>query len=201
MAHAPKIDAKQATENREAVLTVLGLESSCDETAASVLRRDDDGQIELLSNIVASQDEEHRPYGGVVPEIAARAHMRKIESIISKALTVSGRNWDEIDGIAATAGPGLIGGVITGLLSAKGLAMSLGKPLIAVNHLEGHALSPRLTESCPFPYLLLLVSGGHSQLLSVKGLGEYERLGSTVDDAAGEAFAWIPRRTASSKLG
>jgi len=188
MAHAPKIDAKQATENREAVLTVLGLESSCDETAASVIRRDDDGQIELLSNIVASQDEEHRPYGGVVPEIAARAHMRKIESIISKALTVSGRNWDEIDGIAATAGPGLIGGVITGLLSAKGLAMSLGKPLIAVNHLEGHALSPRLTESCPFPYLLLLVSGGHSQLLSVKGLGEYERLGSTVDDAAGEAF-------------
>ena len=183
MAHAPKTDRKQ-----ESPLTLLGLESSCDETAASVLRRRTNGTVELLSNIVASQDEEHRPYGGVVPEIAARAHMRKIESIISKAIGVSGLDWDDIDGIAATAGPGLIGGVITGLLSAKGLAMSLGKPLIAVNHLEGHALSPRLTESCPFPYLLLLVSGGHSQLLSVKGLGDYERLGSTVDDAAGEAF-------------
>jgi len=183
MAHAPKTTLKQ-----DSPLTVLGLESSCDETAASVLRRHADGQIDLLSNIVASQDEEHRPYGGVVPEIAARAHMRKIESIVSKAVTVSGLNWDEIDGIAATAGPGLIGGVITGLLSGKGLAMALGKPLIAVNHLEGHALSPRLTEPCAFPYLLLLVSGGHSQLLSVKGLGDYERLGSTVDDAAGEAF-------------
>ena len=171
MAHAPKIQ-----ETQESALTLLGLESSCDETAASVLRRHADGTIELLSNIVASQDEEHRPYGGVVPEIAARAHMRKIESIISKAMTVSGLGWGEIDGIAATAGPGLIGGVITGLLSAKGLAMSLSKPLIAVNHLEGHALSPRLTESCPFPYLLLLVSGGHSQLLSVKGLGDvYKR--------------------------
>ena len=169
MAHAPKIQ-----ETQESALTLLGLESSCDETAASVLRRHIDGTVELLSNIVASQDEEHRPFGGVVPEIAARAHMRKIESIISKAMTVSGLGWGEIDGIAATAGPGLIGGVITGLLSAKGLAMSLGKPLIAVNHLEGHALSPRLTESCPFPYLLLLVSGGHSQLLSVKGLGDYE---------------------------
>jgi len=110
-----------------------------------------------------------------VPEIAARAHMRKIEPIIGKAIKTSGLSWDEIDGIAATAGPGLIGGVITGLMGAKGLAMALGKPLIAVNHLEGHALSPRLTESCAFPYLLLLVSGGHSQLLSVKGLGEYER--------------------------
>ena len=188
MAHAPKLDTKQVTENRAKTLTVLGLESSCDETAASVLRRHDNGQVDLLSNIVASQDEEHRPYGGVVPEIAARAHMRKIEAIVSKAMKTSGLRWDEIDGIAATAGPGLIGGVITGLLSAKGLAMSLGKPLIAVNHLEGHALSPRLTERCDFPYLLLLVSGGHSQLLCVKGLGDYERLGSTVDDAAGEAF-------------
>ncbi len=183
MANALKSAAKQ-----DSPLTVLGLESSCDETAASVLRYYPDGQVDLLSNIVASQDEEHRPFGGVVPEIAARAHMRKIESIISKALKTSGQNWDEIDGIAATAGPGLIGGVITGLMGAKGLAMALGKPLMAVNHLEGHALSPRLTESCPFPYLLLLVSGGHSQLLSVKGLGDYDRLGSTVDDAAGEAF-------------
>jgi len=183
MAHAPKSTGKQ-----DDVLTVLGLESSCDETAASVLRRHRDGRVELLSNIVASQDDEHRPFGGVVPEIAARAHMRKIEPIIAKALKTSGQSWDQIDGIAATAGPGLIGGVITGLMGAKGLAMALGKPLIAVNHLEGHALSPRLTENCPFPYLLLLVSGGHSQLLSVIGLGKYERLGSTVDDAAGEAF-------------
>jgi len=129
MAHAPKLDTKQVTENRAKTLTVLGLESSCDETAASVLRRHDNGQVDLLSNIVASQDEEHRPYGGVVPEIAARAHMRKIEAIVSKAMKTSGLRWDEIDGIAATAGPGLIGGVITGLLSAKGLAMSLGKPL------------------------------------------------------------------------
>jgi len=183
MAHAPKPEIKQ-----DGTLTVLGLESSCDETAASVLRRQSDGSITLLSNIVASQDEEHRPYGGVVPEIAARAHMRKIAPIVTKAMKASGISWDDIDGIAATAGPGLIGGVITGLMGAKGLSMALGKPLIAVNHLEGHALSPRLTEDCPFPYLLLLVSGGHSQLLSVTGLGDYTRLGSTVDDAAGEAF-------------
>ncbi|WP_409432405.1 tRNA (adenosine(37)-N6)-threonylcarbamoyltransferase complex transferase subunit TsaD [Litorimonas sp. RW-G-Af-16] len=171
-----------------ATLTVLGIESSCDETAASVLRRAPDGMLTLLSSIVASQDEEHRPFGGVVPEIAARAHMLKLESIIAKAVKVSGVQYSEIDGVAATAGPGLIGGVIAGLMSAKGLAMSLGKPLIAVNHLEGHALSPLLSEPCPFPYLLLLISGGHSQLLSVTGLGEYERLGSTIDDAAGEAF-------------
>jgi len=183
MAHAPKLNSKQ-----DGPLTILGLESSCDETAASVLRRRSDGSVELLSNIVASQDEEHRPFGGVVPEIAARAHMRKIESIVAKSMSVSGLPWEDIDGIAATSGPGLIGGVITGLMGAKGLAMALGKPLIAVNHLEGHALSPRLTERCDFPYLLLLVSGGHSQLLSVKALGNYERLGSTVDDAAGEAF-------------
>jgi N6-L-threonylcarbamoyladenine synthase len=182
MATARKSPSPQAT------LTVLGLESSCDETAAAVLRRHGDGTIELLSNIVASQDEEHRPFGGVVPEIAARAHMRKLEPIVGKAVHESGVSWNEFDGVAATSGPGLIGGVITGLLGAKGLAMALGKPLIAVNHLEGHALSPRLTQDCPFPYLLLLVSGGHSQLLCVKGLGDYVRIGSTIDDAAGEAF-------------
>ena len=182
MATARKMDKRQDS------LLVLGLESSCDETAASVLRRFSDGRIELLSNIVASQDEEHRPFGGVVPEIAARAHMRKLAPIVNKAVNQSGVAWEDLDGIAATAGPGLIGGVITGLLGAKGLSLSLGKSLIAVNHLEGHALSPRLTEACPFPYLLLLVSGGHSQLLCVKALGEYERIGSTVDDAAGEAF-------------
>ena len=182
MATARKMDKRQDS------LLVLGLESSCDETAASVLRRFSDGRIELLSNIVASQDEEHRPFSGVVPEIAARAHMRKLSPIVNKAVAQSGVAWEDLDGIAATAGPGLIGGVITGLLGAKGLSLSLGKSLIAVNHLEGHALSPRLTEACPFPYLLLLVSGGHSQLLCVKALGEYERIGSTVDDAAGEAF-------------
>ena len=182
MATARKMDKRQDS------LLVLGLESSCDETAASVLRRFSDGRIELLSNIVASQDEEHRPFGGVVPEIAARAHMRKLSPIVNKAVAQSAVAWEDLDGIAATAGPGLIGGVITGLLGAKGLSLSLGKSLIAVNHLEGHALSPRLTEACPFPYLLLLVSGGHSQLLCVKALGEYERIGSTVDDAAGEAF-------------
>lgn len=173
---------------RSGALIVLGIESSCDETAASVVRRHADGSVDVLSSIVASQDEEHRPFGGVVPEIAARAHMRKLNPIITKAVRTSGESWESIDGIAATAGPGLIGGVITGLMGAKGLAMAMNKPLLAVNHLEGHALSPRLTEDCPFPYLLLLVSGGHSQLLSVTGLGEYERLGSTVDDAAGEAF-------------
>lgn len=183
MAHAPKI-----IETQDKTLTVLGIESSCDETAASVLRRRNNGRVDILSNIVASQDEEHRPFGGVVPEIAARAHMRKLEAIVEKAIRTSGLSWNEIDGIAATSGPGLIGGVITGLMGAKGLAMALEKPLIAVNHLEGHALSPRLTDDCPFPYLLLLVSGGHSQLLCVKGLAEYVRLGSTVDDAAGEAF-------------
>jgi len=142
----------------------------------------------LLSNIVASQDEAHRPFGGVVPEIAARAHMSKIEAIIDQAVTDAGVSYADLSAIAATSGPGLIGGVITGLMAAKGLSASLDVPLIAVNHLEGHALSPRLTENCAFPYLLLLVSGGHSQLLAIHGLGDYERLGSTIDDAAGEAF-------------
>ncbi len=167
---------------------VLGIESSCDETAAAVLRRDPSGETKILSSIIASQDEDHAPFGGVVPEIAARAHMRKIDQIIDQAISVSGMDYGDLDAIAATSGPGLIGGVIAGLMSAKGLAISLDKPLIAVNHLEGHALSPRLAAPCPFPYLLLLISGGHTQLLAVHGLGEYERLGSTVDDAAGEAF-------------
>ncbi len=167
---------------------VLGIESSCDETAASVLRRHQDGTVTLLSSIIASQDEEHAKFGGVVPEIAARAHMRVVDNVIEQAITEANIDYTELDGIAATAGPGLIGGVIAGLMAAKGLSMALNVPLIGVNHLEGHALSPRLAAPCPFPYLLLLVSGGHSQLLSVKGLGDYERLGSTVDDAAGEAF-------------
>jgi len=167
---------------------ILGIESSCDETAASVLRREADGSIEILSSIIASQDEEHAPFGGVVPEIAARAHMQKLDAIIDRAVNDANVAYSDLSAIAATSGPGLIGGVIAGLMGAKGLAMSLDVPLIAVNHLEGHALSPRLAGECAFPYLLLLVSGGHTQLLSVKGLGDYKRLGSTVDDAAGEAF-------------
>jgi len=185
----PNSPAKQdkAAPNSDSVL-ILGIESSCDETAASVLRRFADGRIDILSSIIASQIKEHSPFGGVVPEIAARAHMLKLDGIIDQAVTEAGVNYTDLTAIAATAGPGLVGGVIAGLLAAKGLALSLGIPLIAVNHLEGHALSPRLAGACPFPYLLLLVSGGHTQLLSVKGLGDYERLGSTVDDAAGEAF-------------
>ena len=167
---------------------ILGIESSCDETAASVLRREPDGAIEILSSIIASQDEKHAPFGGVVPEIAARAHMQKLDSIIDRAIIEADIDYTDLSAIAATSGPGLIGGVIAGLMGAKGLAMSLDIPLIAVNHLEGHALSPRLAGECAFPYLLLLISGGHTQLLSVKGLGDYKRLGSTVDDAAGEAF-------------
>ena len=167
---------------------ILGIESSCDETAASVLRREVDGSIEILSSIIASQDEQHAPFGGVVPEIAARAHMQKLDHIINRAVSDANVDYTDLSAIAATSGPGLIGGVIAGLMGAKGLAMSLDIPLIAVNHLEGHALSPRLAGECPFPYLLLLISGGHTQLLSVKGLGDYQRIGSTVDDAAGEAF-------------
>lgn len=169
-------------------ILILGIESSCDETAASVLSRNVNGDIAVLSSIIASQNEYHAPYGGVVPEIAARAHMQKIETLTAQAISEAGIKYTDLDAIAATAGPGLIGGVITGLMCAKGLALSLDIPLIAVNHLEGHALSPRLSGICAFPYLLLLVSGGHSQLLSVNGLGDYTRLGSTVDDAAGEAF-------------
>lgn len=181
------ISGTQDTPHKSRSL-VLGIESSCDETAASVLSKSAKGEIEILSSIIASQDSDHAPYGGVVPEIAARAHMNKIDTIIDQAMSASGVDYSELDAIAATAGPGLIGGVIAGLLSAKGLALSLNVPLIGVNHLEGHALSPRLAAPTPFPYLLLLVSGGHTQLLAVKGLGDYERLGSTIDDAAGEAF-------------
>jgi len=173
---------------QDAPVIILGIESSCDETAASVLRRTNDGKTEILSSIIASQDEEHRPFGGVVPEIAARAHMQKIDYIIDQAVIDAGIDYTDLTAIAATSGPGLIGGVIAGLMSAKGLSMALDVPLLAINHLEGHALSPRLAVPCPFPYLLLLVSGGHTQLLSVNGLGDYDRLGSTVDDAAGEAF-------------
>ena len=164
---------------------VLGIESSCDETAAALVT--DDRRI--LAQAIASQDECHAPYGGVVPEIAARAHSERLAPLIERVLNEAQVALKDVDAVAATAGPGLIGGVMVGLLAGKGLALSAGKPLIAVNHLEGHALSPRLVDpDLGFPYLLLLVSGGHCQLLEVAGVGEYRRLATTIDDAAGEAF-------------
>jgi N6-L-threonylcarbamoyladenine synthase len=164
---------------------ILGLESSCDETAASVVRSD----RTILSHALAGQEDHHRAFGGVVPEIAARAHSELMMPLVETALKDAGLNLDDIDAIAATAGPGLIGGVMVGLVTAKALAMAADKPLIAVNHLEGHALSPRLIDdTLEFPYLLLLVSGGHCQLLRVNGVGDYNRLATTIDDAVGEAF-------------
>jgi N6-L-threonylcarbamoyladenine synthase len=166
-------------------MIVLGLESSCDETAAAVVTSD----REVLAHRLAGQEAAHRPYGGVVPEIAARAHVEALEPLIVGALADAGLTLAQVDAVAATAGPGLIGGVMVGLVTGKALAHAAGKPLIAVNHLEGHALSPRLSNpQVAFPYLLLLVSGGHCQLLRVEGVGRYRRLGTTIDDAAGEAF-------------
>ncbi|WP_068313073.1 tRNA (adenosine(37)-N6)-threonylcarbamoyltransferase complex transferase subunit TsaD [Polycladidibacter hongkongensis] len=170
------------------MLKVLGIETSCDETAAAVVAVDQAGCGHILSNTIHSQIEDHAAFGGVVPEIAARAHIQLIDGVIQQALQEADVSAAEIDGIAATAGPGLIGGVIVGLMTAKAMAQALEKPLIAVNHLEGHALTARLTNQTAFPYLLLLVSGGHTQFLLVKGLGSYERLGTTIDDAIGEAF-------------
>ena len=169
-------------------LTFLGIETSCDETAASVVREKADGTGEILSNIVSSQIEEHKEFGGVVPEIAARAHVEKIEFIINEALKESNLNFHNIDGIAATAGPGLIVCLTVGLNIGKAIAGSLEKPFIAVNHLEGHALSPKINNNIKFPYLLLLISGGHTQFLEVNGINNYKRLGTTIDDALGEAF-------------
>ena len=174
-------------------LTVLGIETSCDETAAAVVRRDADGGAHVLSSIVASQIADHAPYGGVVPEIAARAHVEIIDTIIRQALTAADLGFDALDGIAATAGPGLVGGVMVGLSAGKGIALARGLPLIAVNHLEGHAVSARLAADIAYPFLLLLVSGGHCQLLEVSGVGRCRRLGATIDDAAGEAFDKIAK--------
>jgi N6-L-threonylcarbamoyladenine synthase len=171
-----------------ASLTVLGVETSCDETAAAVVRIPPEAPAEVLSSVVLSQIEDHAAFGGVVPEIAARAHVENIGSVVAKALKDAGIDAKGLDGVAATAGPGLVGGVMVGLSFAKGLCLALGLPLIAVNHLEGHAVSARLAEEAPYPFLLLLVSGGHCQLLEVAGIGAYRRLGSTIDDAAGEAF-------------
>lgn len=167
---------------------ILGIETSCDETAAAVVRRRADGTGEIVSNIVRSQIEEHKAFGGVVPELAARAHVVHLDAIIGRALDEAETELSGLDAIAATAGPGLIGGVLVGLTTGKALAAASGKPLVAVNHLEGHALTARLTDRVRFPYLMLLVSGGHSQFVLVKGVGDYERWGTTIDDALGEAF-------------
>jgi N6-L-threonylcarbamoyladenine synthase len=169
-------------------VTILGLETSCDETAAAIVRGLPPGPGEILSNIVFSQNEAHAPYGGVVPEIASRAHLEILDGLIERALSDAGISLDAVDAIAATAGPGLIGGVMVGLTTAKALALSVGKPLIAVNHLAGHALTARLTHGVKFPFLLLLVSGGHCQLLAVAGPEDYRLYGTTMDDAVGEAF-------------
>jgi len=164
---------------------ILGIESSCDETAAALIASD----RRVLAHRLAGQEAAHQPYGGVVPEIAARAHVEILPQLIQEVLAEAGVALSEVDAIAVTAGPGLIGGVMVGLVTGKGLALSAGKPLVAVNHLEGHALSPMLSEpDLAFPYLLLLVSGGHCQLLFVEGVGRYRRLATTIDDAAGEAF-------------
>jgi len=170
------------------MMRVLGIETTCDETAAAVVQLRPDGSGDILSNEVMSQIAEHAAYGGVVPEIAARAHIDIIDRLVERALFHAGVRLDELDAIAAAAGPGLIGGVIVGLTTAKALALAARKPFIAVNHLEAHALTARLTDAIEFPYFLLLVSGGHTQLVAVKGVGDYVRLGSTVDDAIGEAF-------------
>jgi N6-L-threonylcarbamoyladenine synthase len=169
-------------------LTVLGLETSCDETAAAVVRGSPPGPGEILSNVMFSQIAEHSPYGGVVPEIAARAHIEMLDGIVDRALDEAGVALADIDAVAATAGPGLIGGVMVGLVTAKALALAAGKPLIALNHLEAHALSARLGSGTPFPFLLLLISGGHCQLMAAEGVGRYRLYGATIDDAVGEAF-------------
>ena len=170
------------------LIRVLGIETSCDETAAGVVSLDGASTPEILSNVVFSQIEEHAAFGGVVPEIAARAHVEALDGIIEAALADAGTTLDEIDAVAATAGPGLVGGLIVGLMTAKAIAAATGKKLIAVNHLEGHALTARLTGGIAFPYLLLLVSGGHTQIVLVRGVGDYRRWATTIDDALGEAF-------------
>jgi N6-L-threonylcarbamoyladenine synthase len=169
-------------------MIILGIETTCDETAAAVVSRGEDGRGHILSNVVLSQIGEHAQFGGVVPEIAARAHVEALDRIIAKAIADAQISFEALDGVAAAAGPGLIGGVIVGLTTAKAIAMARDKPLLAVNHLEGHALTARLTDATPFPYCLFLASGGHTQILGVRGVGDYVRLGGTVDDAIGEAF-------------
>jgi N6-L-threonylcarbamoyladenine synthase len=174
--------------DRDKPVLVLGIETTCDETAAAVVERKADGSGRILSNVVRSQTEEHARFGGVVPEIAARAHVDLLDGIIDRAMKDAGVGYEELSAVAAAAGPGLIGGVIVGLTTAKAIAMVHNTPLIAVNHLEAHALTPRLTTALAFPYCLFLASGGHTQIVAVAGVGQYTRLGTTVDDAMGEAF-------------
>lgn len=169
-------------------MRVLGIETTCDETAAAVVALRPDGSGEIASNVVLSQIAEHAAYGGVVPEIAARAHVETIDRLVERALSEAGCTFSQLDGIAAAAGPGLIGGVMIGLVTGKALAFATGKPFIAINHLEAHALTARLVANVEFPYLMLLASGGHTQLIVVRGVGDYRRLGTTLDDAIGEAF-------------
>jgi N6-L-threonylcarbamoyladenine synthase len=169
-------------------MVILGIETTCDETAAALVERTADGQGRILANVVLSQINEHAEFGGVVPEIAARAHVEALDHIIAKAMSEAQASFAQLDGVAAAAGPGLIGGLIVGLTTAKAIALTHAKPLIAVNHLEGHALTARLTDGTAFPYCLFLASGGHTQILGVRGVGDYLRLGGTLDDAIGEAF-------------
>lgn len=169
-------------------MLVLGIETTCDETAAAVVRRGEDGRGEIVSNVVLSQADKHAVYGGVVPEIAARAHVETLDFIVARAMTDAGLGFHQLAGIAAAAGPGLIGGVIVGLTMAKAIALVAERPLVAVNHLEAHALSPRLMDAVAFPYCLMLASGGHTQIVAVLGVGNYVRLGTTIDDSIGEAF-------------
>ena len=173
--------------HRKEILS-LGLETSCDDTAAAVVRRRADGSCEILSNEVWTEHEDHAAFGGVVPEIAARSHVERLDATVEKAMSRSGVSFEDLDIVSATAGPGLVGGVMVGLTTAKAISLAHGVRLVPVNHLEGHALSVRMTEDAPFPYLLLLISGGHTQLIRVSGPGGYERLGTTIDDAAGECF-------------
>jgi N6-L-threonylcarbamoyladenine synthase len=169
-------------------MIVLGIETTCDETAAAVVERFEDGRGKILSNVILSQVREHAAFGGVVPEIAARAHVEALDAVVARAMAHASCSYDTIDGVAAAGGPGLIGGVIVGLTTAKAIALVTNKPLIAVNHLEAHALTARLTDNTPFPYCLFLASGGHTQIVAVRGVGDYIRLGTTQDDAIGEAF-------------
>jgi len=172
----------------ETAMLMLGIETTCDETAAAVVERREDGRAAILANVVLSQIAEHAAFGGVVPEIAARAHVEALDLIIATAMADAGCDFGGLDGVAAAAGPGLIGGVIVGLTTAKAIAMVHEKPLVAVNHLEAHALTARLTDGTPFPYCLFLASGGHTQIVAVRSVGDYMRLGTTRDDAIGEAF-------------
>ncbi len=182
-------------------LTILGLESSCDDTAAAVVRMEAAGGARILASVVAGQAELHADYGGVVPEIAARAHVEKLDVLTAQALKQAGLDLQDMDAIAVTAGPGLIGGVLAGVMFAKGLAAGGGLPLIGVNHLAGHALTPRLTDGASYPYLMLLVSGGHCQFLLVRGAEDFTRLGGTIDDAPGEAFDKAARLMGLSQPG